>query len=60
MRAPAVVAAMRMPRNWAPLPTAIARVRSVAGNQRAATLVVALSTSGWPTESTICPARTHP
>ena len=54
------MAARRMPRNWAPLPTAIARVRSVAGNHRAATFVVALRTSGWPTESTTCPASAHP
>ena len=35
-------------------------VRSRAGKQRAATVVVAVSTSGWATEASSCPASCHP
>jgi hypothetical protein len=49
-----------MPTNWPALPIEIAVVRSDSGNQRAATFVVALSTSGCPADMTTCPASTQP
>src|SRR4029077_4992299 len=52
--------AARMPANSATLPTEIAAVRSRAGKYRAATLVIELSTNGWPGASTKRPGRAHP
>ena len=49
-----------MPTNSATLPTEIAAVRSRAGKYRAATLVIELSTNGWPAAITNWPASAHP
>ena len=52
--------AARMPTNSATLPAEIAAVRSLAGKYRAATLVIELSTNGWPAAITNWPASAHP
>ena len=49
-----------MPTNKATLPMEIAAVRSLAGKYRAATLVIELSTNGWPAAITNWPARAQP
>ena len=46
-----------MPANRATLPTEIAMVRSLAGKYRAATLVIELSTNGWPAAITNWPGE---
>ena len=56
---PPASAAARIPQNCAALATEMAAVRWAGGKYRAATLVVAFSTSGWPADSTTWPARIH-
>ena len=57
---PPVRAAARMPANKATLPIEIAVIRSLAGKYRPATLVIELSTNGWPAAITNWPATAQP
>ncbi len=49
-----------MPAYRATLPTETARVRSLAGKYRPATLVIELSTNGWPAAVTSWPVIAQP
>ena len=56
---PADRAAARIPTYSDTLPMEIAAVRSCCGKYRAATFVIELSTSGWPTAITSWPPNAH-